>query len=90
MSGIFDLMINYLSQHTLAEYILQDTGYVESRSELGNVEKNFYSLDWTEKQKLDIDGLVSAYNDNAQIYALLSYRKGFLDCVKFFKETGVI
>lgn len=88
--SIFDVITEYATNEGLGDILQQDEEYKQIMQNIDSLTDKFDALGLSEEQRLLMDRLISAYNENGAYYGRLTYQQGFRDCAALLVEIGVI
>lgn len=88
--SIFDVITEYATNEGLSHVLQQDEEYKQIMQHIDSLTDEFDALGLSEEQRLLMDRLISAYNENGAYYGRLTYQQGFRDCASLLVEIGLI
>lgn len=87
---IFDVITEYAVNEGLSSVLQHDEEYKQIIQKLDSLTEELNALGLSDAQRLTMDRLISAYNENGAYYGRLTYQRGFKDCAALLVEIGVI
>ncbi len=87
---IFDVITGYGVNEAVNNALFQNEEYKRIQSEIDGLTDELDRMDLPEKQRLLIDKLISAYNENGALYGRMTYQQGMRDCAYLLVEMGLI
>ena len=90
MDGVYQILIENLTNERLDRIALQDKDYSAINEELDKVMEQYDKLELSEKDAEVINAAFELYAAQCAKYAVCAYRKGMDDAVELLKEMGVI
>lgn len=87
--SFLDVITDSALNERFDKIILQDEKYIQLRENIESLSDKYGTLTLSDEQKLVINKLVDAYMEIGTYFAYATYRQGFKDCGKLFKEICV-
>lgn len=87
---IFDVITEYAVNEGLSHVLQHDEEYKQIICKIDDLTEKLDALGLSEEQRLLMDRLISAYNENGAYYGRLTYQQGFRDCTLLLVEIGLI
>lgn len=88
--SIFDVITGYATNEGLSPVLQHDEEYKQIVKKMDDLTEELDALGLSEAQRLAVDRLISAYNENGAYYGRLTYQQGGKDCVALLVEIGLI
>ena len=88
--SIFDVITEYATNEGLGDILQQDEEYKQIMQNIDDLTEKMDTLGLPKEQRLLMDRLISAYNENGAYYGRMTYRQGFRDCAALLVEIGLI
>lgn len=88
--SIFDVITDYATNERLSNVLQHDDKYKQIVQKTDDLTEELDALALSKEQRLLIDRLISAYNENGAYYGRLTYQQGFRDCAALLVEIGLI
>lgn len=88
--SIFDVITGYATNEGLSSVLQHDEEYKQIVKKMDDLTEELDALGLSREQRLSVDRLISAYNENGAYYGRLTYRQGVKDCVALLVEIGLI
>ena len=88
--SIFDVITGYAVNEGLSHVLQQDEEYKQIMQNIDDLTEKMDTLGLPKEQRLLMDRLISAYNENGAYYGRMTYRQGFRDCAALLVEIGLI
>lgn len=87
---ILDVITEYAVNEGLSHVLQHDEEYKQIIRKIDDLTEKLDALGLSEEQRLLMDRLISAYNENGAYYGRLTYQQGFRDCAVLLVEIGLI
>lgn len=88
--SIFDVITGYAVNEGLSHVLQQDEEYKQIMQNIDDLTEKMDTLGLPKEQRLLMDRLISAYNENGAYYGRMTYRQGFRDCAALLVEIGLV
>lgn len=88
--NIFDVVTGYGVNEAVNNTLLQNDEYKRIQAEIDGLTDELDRMGLPEEQRLLIDRLISAYNENGALYGRMTYQQGIRDCTSLLVEIGMI
>lgn len=88
--NIFDMITEYATNEGLSPVLQHNEEYKQIVQKIDDLTEELDELGLSEAQRLVVDRLVSAYNENGAYYGRLTYQQGVKDSVALLVEIGLI
>ena len=88
--SIFDVITEYATNEGLGDILQQDEEYKQIMQNIDDLTEKMDTLGLPKEQRLLMDRLISAYNENGAYYGRMTYRQGFRDCAALLVEIGLV
>lgn len=88
--SIFDVITEYAINEGLSLVLQHDEEYKQIVKKMDDLTEELDALALSKEQRLVVDRLISAYNENGAHYGRMTYQQGVRDCAALLMEIGLI
>ncbi len=88
--NVFEVITEYGINEAVNDTLFQNEEYKQIQAEIDRLTDEFDRMNLSEEQRLLIDKLISAYNENGALYGRMTYQQGMRDCAYLLVEMGLI
>ena len=88
--SILEVITGYAINEGLSPALQQDGEYRQIVQKINSLTEELDAFALSKEQRLTVDRLISAYNEDGAHYGRMTYQQGFRDCVALLLEIGLV
>ena len=88
--SILEVITGYAINEGLSHILQQDEEYKQIMQKIDSLTEELDAFALSKEQRLTVDRLISAYNEDGAHYGRMTYQQGFRDCAALLVEIGLI